>query len=416
MDGQPHLVIVGGGFGGLFAARALARAPVRVTLVDRKNHHLFQPLLYQVATAGLSATDIAAPIRSVLKSQANTTVLLADVRNVDLATRTLTTDREPLTYDALILAPGATHSYFGHDAWEPVAPGLKTIEDALEIRRRILLAFENAEQEPDPAKRAAWLTFAIVGAGPTGVELAGAIEEIAKGTLRGDFRNFDPASARVVIVDVAPRALGGFPPHLADRAAAILRSRGVELRFDTRVESIDARGLDLSDGRLEARTVLWAAGVAPSPLGRQLGVPLDRAGRVLVLPDLSVPGCPEAFVIGDLCAFQQDGEWLPGIAQPAMQEGRRAADNALRVLAGRPTVPFRYRDLGILATIGRSAAVAKIGGFEFSGFVAWFIWAMVHILNLIGFRNRIVVMLEWAWAYFSFARNARVIVDRTEND
>jgi len=414
MDGQPHLVIVGGGFGGLFAARALAHAPARVTLVDRKNHHLFQPLLYQVATAGLSATDIAAPIRSVLHAQANTTVLLADVQGVDLAARTLTTDRGPLAYDALILAPGATHSYFGHDAWEPVAPGLKTIEDALEIRRRILLAFENAEQEPDPAARAAWLTFAIVGAGATGVELAGAIEEIAKGTLRGDFRNFDPASTRVVLIDVAPRALGAFSPHLAERAAAILRSRGVELRFGTRVEGIDARGLDLSDGRLEARTVLWAAGVAPSPLGRQLGVPLDRAGRVLVAPDLSVPGHPEAFVVGDLCAFQQDGEWLPGIAQPAMQEGRRAADNALRVLQGRPTVPFRYKDLGILATIGRSAAVAKIGGIEFSGFIAWFIWAVVHVMNLIGFRNRIVVMIEWAWAYFSFARNARVIVDRGE--
>jgi len=320
-----------------------------------------------------------------------------------------------MDYDYLIVAPGARHSYFGRDQWETLAPGLKSLEDALEIRRRILLAFENAEQEPDPAARAAWLTFAIVGAGPTGVELAGAIEEIAKGTLRGDFRNFDPASTRVVLIDAAPRALGAFSPHLAERAAAILRSRGVELRFGTQVEGIDAAGLDLSDGRLAARTVLWAAGVAPSPLGRALGAALDRAGRVLVAPDLSVPGHPEAFVIGDLCAFQQDGEWLPGIAQPAMQEGRRAADNALRVLAGRPTVPFRYKDLGILATIGRSAAVAKIGGFEFAGFIAWFIWVVIHIMNLIGFRNRIVVMIEWAWAYFASARNARVIVDRTRD-
>jgi NADH dehydrogenase len=412
MADDRHIVIVGGGFGGLFAARALAHARVRVTLIDRKNHHLFQPLLYQVATAGLSATDIAAPIRSVLHSQANATVLLADVRTVDVGTRTVTTDRGPLTYDALILSPGSTDSYFGHDAWEPFAPGLKTVEDALEIRRRILTAFENAEQEPDPAARAAWLTFAIVGAGPTGVELAGAIEEVAKGTLHGDFRNFDPASARVVLVDAAPRVLGAFSPHLAERAAAILRSRGVELLLSTHVVGVDAEGVDLSSGRLAARTVLWAAGVTPSPLGKQLGVPLDRAGRVLVAPDLSLPGHPEVFVVGDLCAFQQNGAWLPGIAQPAMQEGRRAAANALRVLAGKPTTPFHYTDLGIMATIGRAAAVAKIGPFEFAGFIAWAIWAGIHVLNLIGFRNRIVVMIEWAWAYFAFARNARVIVER----
>ncbi len=412
MGDRPHIVIVGGGFAGLYAAQALAHAPVRVTLVDRRNHHLFQPLLYQVATAGLSATDIAAPIRSILHAQANTTVLLAEVRAVDPAARTITTDRGAIAYDALLLAPGATHSYFGHDAWEKDAPGLKSIEDALDIRRRILLAFENAEQEPDPAVRAEWLTFAIVGAGPTGVELAGAIQEIAMGTLTGDFRNFDPASAKVVLLDAGARVLPSFSPHLSADAAAILARRGIEVRLDTKVTGVDARGVDLGEhGRLAARTVLWAAGVAPSPLGRQLGAPLDRAGRVLVAPDLSVPGHPELFVAGDLCAFEQDGEWLPGIAQPAIQEGLHAAGNAVRRLAGRPTLPFRYKDLGVMATIGRAAAVAKIGPFEFSGFVAWAIWAFIHVANLIGFRNRIVVMLEWAWAYFAFARNARVIVE-----
>jgi NADH dehydrogenase len=409
---RPHVVIVGGGFGGLYAAKALTHAPLRVTLIDRRNHHLFQPLLYQVATAGLSSTDVAVPIRSILHAQANATVLMAVVRSIDLARRTVTTDRGEIGYDALVLAPGTVHSYFGHADWEAIAPGLKSVDDALEMRRRILLAFENAEQEPDPAVRAEWLTFAIVGAGPTGVELAGAIQEIAVGTLKGDFRNFDPASARVVLIDAEPRVLATFSPHLSAAAARILKDRGIELRLGCRVTGIDARGLDLTDGRLASRTVLWAAGVAPSPLGRQLGVPTDRAGRVLVEPDLSIPGHPEAFVAGDLCAIRWKGEWLPGVAQPAIQEGRWAARNAARLLAGRPTVPFRYRDLGILATIGRSAAVAHIGPFEFSGLIAWLIWAFVHVVNLIGFRNRIVVMLEWAWAYFAYRRNARVIVGR----
>jgi NADH:ubiquinone reductase (H+-translocating) len=409
----PHLVIVGGGFGGLYAAQALARADMRVTLVDRRNHHLFSPLLYQVATAGLSAPDIATPIRSVLRRQKNVTVLLASVTAIDAARRIVVTDRGPLAYDALILAPGTTHSYFGHDDWAPFAPGLKDVEDAFEIRRRVLIAFENAEQEPDEARRRAWLTFAIVGAGPTGVELAGALEEIAQRTLAKDFRNFDPASARVVLIDAAPRVLNTFSEHLSALADAILRRRGVELLLGRRVTGIDARGVAMGETRIEARTVLWAAGVQASPLGAALGVPLDRAGRVLVTPDLSIPGHPEVFVVGDLCALEQDGEWLPGVAQPAIQEGQHAAKNALRMLAGEPTRPFRYVDKGIMATIGRAAAVARVGKFEFGGLFAWLLWVGIHIWYLIGFRNRLVVMLEWGWAYFSFARNARVIMDRS---
>ena len=408
-----RIVIVGGGFGGLYAAQALARADAQVTLVDRRNHHLFSPLLYQVATAGLSAPDIATPIRSILRRQRNTTILLANVLAIDPANRVVTTDRGPLAYDALILAPGSTHSYFGHDDWAANAPGLKDVEDAFEIRRRILIAFENAEQEPDEGRRRAWLTFAIVGAGPTGVELAGALEEIAKRTLAKDFRNFDPASARVVLIDAAPRVLATFSEHLSRLAHATLEKRGVEILLNRRVTGIDAAGVAMGDVRIEARTVLWAAGVASSPLGAQLGAPLDRAGRVLVASDLSVPGHPELFVVGDLCAFMQDGEWLPGVAQPAMQEGRHAARNAQSVLRGEPTRPFRYLDKGIMATIGRAAAVARVGKFEFGGLLAWLIWVFIHVWYLIGFRNRLVVMLEWAWAYFSFARNARVIMDRS---
>ena len=407
-----HIVIVGGGFGGLYAAQALGRAHARITLVDRRNHHLFQPLLYQVATAGLSAPDIATPIRSILRRQRNTTVRLANVTAIDPVRRVVTTDHGPLDYDALILAPGTTHFYFGHDEWARFAPGLKDVADAFEIRRRVLLAFENAEQEPDEVRRRAWLTFAIVGAGPTGVELAGALEEIAKRTLAKDFHNFDPASARIILIDAAPRVLLTFSEYLSARADAILRKRGVEILLDRRVTGIDGQGVSMGEARVEARTVLWAAGVTSSPLGAELGVPLDRGGRVLVEPDLSVPGHPEVFVVGDLCAFQQDGEWLPGVAQPAIQEGQHAARNALRRLAGEPTAPFRYKDKGIMATIGRAAAVARVGRLEFAGLPAWLLWVSIHIWYLIGFRNRLVVMLEWAWAYFAFARNARVIIDR----
>jgi NADH dehydrogenase len=413
MSERPHIVIVGGGFGGLYAAQALRQSPVRVTLVDRRNHHLFQPLLYQVATAGLSAPDIATPIRSILRRQANVTVLLASVSAIDPARHIVETDHGPIAYDALILAAGATHFYFGHDEWAPFAPGLKDVEDAFEIRRRVLLAFENAEQEPDEARRRAWLTFAIVGAGPTGVELAGALEEIAKRTLAKDFRNFDPASTRVILIDAADRVLATFPEALSVHATTILRARGVELLLGRRVTAIDATGVTMGDVHLAARTVLWAAGVKASPLGASLGVPLDRGGRVLVAPDLSVPGRPEVFVVGDLCAFEQDGQWLPGVAQPAIQAGQHAAKNALRVLRGEPTLPFHYHDKGMMATIGRAAAVAQIGKLQLWGFVAWLMWVTIHIWYLIGFRNRLVVMIEWAWAYISFSRNARVILDRT---
>ena len=408
-----RIVIVGGGFGGLYAAHALAHADAQVTLVDRRNHHLFSPLLYQVATAGLAAPDIATPIRGILRHQKNTTVRLAEVTRVDVARKVVETDHGAIPYDVLILAPGSTHSYFGHDEWAVNAPGLKDVEDAFEIRRRVLIAYENAEQEPDDAKRRAWLTFVIVGAGPTGVELAGALEEIATRTLARDFRNFDPATSRIVLVDAAPRVLGAFSEHLSRVASDILHRRGIEVQLERRVTGIDAQGVTMGDTRIDARTVLWAAGVASSPLGAQLGAPLDRTGRVLVEPDLSLPGHPEVFVVGDLAAVKQDGEWLPGIAQPAMQEGVQAARNALLHLKGEPTKPFRYFDKGIMATIGRAAAVARVGRFEFGGFFAWLLWVFIHIWYLIGFRNRLVVMLEWAWAYFSFARNSRVIMDRS---
>ena len=413
MTGQSHIVIVGGGFGGLYAAQALGRADVRVTLIDKRNHHLFQPLLYQVATAGLSAPDIATPIRGILRHQKNTTVRLATVTRIDPAQKVVITDHGPIAYDALILAPGSTHSYFGHDAWAMYAPGLKDVEDALVIRSRILVAFENAEQEPDEARRRAWLTFAVVGAGPTGVELAGALQEIAKQTLAKDFRSFDPRDARVLLIDAGPRVLPTFSEHLSGLAERMLKQRGIEVLLDRRVTAIDADGVSMGDLRVDSKTVLWAAGVQSSPLGAQLGVPLDRAGRVLVAPDLSVPGHPELFVVGDLAAFQQDGAWLPGVAQPAIQGGQQAARNALRLLKGEPTRPFHYSDKGILATIGRAAAVAHVGRFEFGGFFAWLLWVGIHIWWLIGFRNRLVVMLEWAWAYLTFGRSARVIMDRS---
>jgi NADH dehydrogenase len=412
MEGaRPRVVIVGGGFGGLYAALGLRRAALDVTLLDRRNHHLFQPLLYQVATAGLSAPDIAAPIRSVLRGQANTTVLLAEVTAVRPNERMLELADGTLAYDFLILATGSTHSYFGHDDWAPFAPGLKDVEDAFEIRTRILLAFERAERTDDPNERARWLTFAIVGGGPTGVELAGAIVEIAHRTMARDFRRFDPRSARVVIVDAGPRVLPTFDPANSRDAEAILKKRGVEIVLDTRVTGVDERGIAMGDRRIDAGTVLWAAGVQISPLGRSLGAPLDKLGRVLVEPDLSVPGHPEIFVIGDLAAVRSGEGFLPGVAQPAIQEGRLAAKNVVLRAAGKPTRAFRYKDLGMLATIGRSAAVADIGGRTFAGFVAWLIWVFIHVAWLIGFRNRLIVMIQWAWAYFAWSRGARVIFD-----
>src|SRR5688572_2283919 len=410
---RPHVVVLGAGFGGLYATRALAGAPVRVTVVDRRNHHVFQPLLYQVATAGLAAPDIASPIRSVLRRQENATVLLAEARAVDPKARRVTLDVGVLDYDFLVVATGSTHSYFGHDAWAPYAPGLKDLEDAFEVRSRILLAFERAEAAPDEPTRARWITFVVVGGGPTGVELAGAIGEIARKTLARDFRNFDPRRARIVLVDGADRVLPAFPPESSRDAARLLAAKGVEVVLGARATKVDAAGVEL-DGRnwIEAKTVLWAAGVAMSPLAKGLDSALDRFGRVLVEPDLSVLRHPEIFVIGDLAAVPYKGEFLPGVAQPAIQEGKAAAANIVRRVRGVATQPFHYKDLGTMATVGRSAAVAIVFGQRFSGYLAWLLWVFIHITWLIGFRNRVMVMLEWAWAYFTWGRGARVILDR----
>lgn len=408
----PHVVIVGGGFAGLTAARALRRASVRVTIVDRRNHHLFQPLLYQVATAALNPADIAYPIRSVLRSQQNTRTLLARVTGIDLAKKTVHLADGDLTFDYLLLACGATHSYFGHDEWEAWAPGLKTIEDALEIRRRVLSAFEAAEREPDPARIPAILTFVVVGAGPTGVELAGALSEIGRLTVAKDFRGFDPRRLRVVLVEAASRVLPPYSERLSARAKAQLEGLGVEVRLGTQVTRIEQSGVWLGEEHIDARTVLWAAGVAASPLGKALGAPTDRAGRVMVAPDLSVPGHEHVFVAGDLMHFEQDGNLVPGVAPAAIQAGRVAAQNLLARIAGRPTKPFRYRDKGSLATIGRARAVGKIARVELHGWLAWWVWWVIHIAWLIGFRNRLAVMMGWAWQYFAFSRGARLITGR----
>jgi len=406
----PHVVVVGGGFGGLYAARALAGKPVRVTLLDRRNHHLFQPLLYQVATAALNASDIAAPLRSVLRRAKNITVLMAQVDRVDLADRCLVLDRGEIRYDALILAVGASHSYFGHEDWEQYAPGLKSLEDALEIRRRVLLAYELAEREHDAAEREALLTFVVVGGGPTGVELAGALAEIARRTIARDFRSIDPTAARVLLLEGGPRVLAAFPEPLSRRAQESLERIGVEVRTRSVVTQVTADAVWLGGEQIRTRTVLWAAGVAASPLNRTLGVALDRSGRVSVEPDLSIPGHPEAFAIGDMSVVRDtSGTALPGLAPVAMQQGARAADNVLRRLSGRPTRPFRYHDRGIMATIGRAAAVADIRGLRLSGLIAWLAWLLVHITFLIGFRNRLLVLFEWAWAYVSWHRGARLI-------
>src|SRR6266436_4084253 len=406
----PHVVIVGGGFGGLYAALALADKPVRVTLLDRRNHHLFQPLLYQVAAAALNPSDIATPLRSILRKAANITVLLAEVETVDLANRRLVLDRDEMGYDALILAAGAGHSYFGHDEWEVFATGLKTLEDALEIRRRVLLAYEAAERERDGAEQRALLTFVVIGGGPTGVELAGALGEISRQTIARDFRLIDPTKARIVLLEGGARLLSAFPESLSRSAEDALRRIGVEVRTTAIVTRVTADAVWLGDEQIRARTVLWAAGVAAAPLTRTLGVPLDRAGRVLVERDLSIPGHPEAFAIGDLCSLTaEDGRPLPGLAPVALQQGRMAARNVLHHLAGEPTEPFHYRDRGSMATIGRAAAVAVVGRLRLSGLPAWLAWLFVHITFLIGFRNRFLVLFEWAWAYLSWQRGARLI-------
>ncbi|HWO26924.1 MAG TPA: NAD(P)/FAD-dependent oxidoreductase [Kofleriaceae bacterium] len=413
---RPHVVIIGGGFGGLTAAQALAKAPVTVTLVDRRNHHLFQPLLYQVATAALNPGDIAYPIRGALAEQANARVLLAEARGIDPAARRVQLDGGELVYDYLIVATGATHSYFGKD-WSGLAPGLKSIEDALEIRRRIFLAYEAAEREADPAAQRDWLTFAVVGAGPTGVELAGALGEIGLHTLAHDFRTIDPTQVRVFLFEMADRVLGAYPPKLSEAARRSLERRHVEVRTGTRVTAIDDRGLMVSAGgaeeRVGARTVLWAAGVEASPLGAQLGAPRDRAGRVEVGPDLSVPGHPEVFVIGDLAKMVSGGAQVPGVAQGAIQGAQHAAKIITAEVAGRmkpeARPAFRYRDKGNMATIGRASAVIATKRFAKHGFLAWLLWWAVHIMFLVGYRNRVAVMLQWAWSFLTFKRGARLI-------
>ncbi len=406
-----RILILGCGFGGLFAARALRKAPVDITVLDRTNHHLFQPLLYQVATAGLAAPAVAEPIRRILAGQKNTTVLYGEAQRVDLARRIVALENgEELAYDRLILATGATDSYFGHPEWKAHAPGLKTLEDAFEIRRRILLGFEQAERETDPVKRAAWLTFVVIGGGATGVEMAGTLAEIARHTLKGEFRRFDPRNTRVVLVEASDRVLPPYPPDLSERARLQLERLGVTVWLGRRVTGSDARGVQLGNVRLEANTVIWCAGVAATPIGATLGVPLDRSGRVIVEADLSVPGHPEVQVVGDLALLASHQPPVPGVAPAAKQMGRHAARNILRALAQEPALPFRYRDYGQLATIGRSAAVAMFGRLHFSGWLAWVTWLSAHIYFLIGFRNRLVVLLDWAWAYWTFERSARIVI------
>ena len=409
----PHVVIVGGGFGGLTAAKALKRKPVRVTLVDRQNHHLFQMLLYQVATAGLSPGDIASPIRWILRRNANTRVLMADAQGVDVAGKVLTTDVGPIAFDYLILAPGVTHSYFGHDDWRAHAPGLKTLDDALGIRSRMLMAFERAERAASEDERQRWLTFIVVGGGPTGVELAGAIIEIARHALLHEFRAIDSRNATVLLLEGGPDVLPSFPQELRDRAKRDLERLGVMVRTGAKVDRIEDRVVHIGDERLEAGTILWAAGVQASPLGATLGVPLDRAGRVKVGPDLSVPGAPSIFVVGDLATLEgPQGRPLPGVAAVAIQEAKHAVGAIAADLAGRPRETFRYRNPGDLATIGRSAAVADLGWIRFAGVTAWLFWLFVHILKLTGFRNRLVVFVQWAWAYATFQRSVRLITGR----
>ena len=407
-----HVVILGGGFGGLWATRALAAAPVRVTLVDRTNHHLFQPLLYQVALAGLSAPDIAAPLRQILRRQRNVTVLMDEARSIDAQARRVELAGASLDYDWLVVATGARHAYFGHDEWSEDAPGLKTLGDALRIRRRMLAAFEAAEREADPAVQAQWLEFVIIGGGPTGVELAGTLAEIARHTLPREFRNCDPRRARIHLVEAGPRVLASMPEALSERARLQLEKLGVEVHLGQAVTHIDAEGVAMGMQRILARTVLWAAGVAASPLGATLGVERDRAGRISVGADLSLPSHPDVFVIGDLANVVQDGKPVPGVAPAAKQMGAYVAKAIRARIAGRSMPGFRYRDYGNLATIGRMAAVVDLRGLRFSGASAWLFWLVAHIFFLIGFRNRLVVMAEWIWSYFTYQRHARIIIDR----
>jgi len=418
VDADRHVVIIGGGFGGIEAARALKRAPVRLTIVDRRNHYLFQPLLYQVATAALNPSDIASPIRRIVRSQRNASVILGEAVSIDTRRKIVQLLDGEVAYDFLVVATGATHSYFGHEEWLEPAPGLKTLEDAVEIRRRVLVAYEAAEREIDESEVANWMTFVIIGAGPTGVEMAGALAEISRRVLERDFRKIDPGRARIVLIEAGPKVLPAMSPESSASARRQLERLGVEVITDSPVTAVDDRGVMHGGMRLDSRTVIWAAGVAASPLGKALGasasVKLDRAGRVIVNQDLSVAGADGVFVIGDLASISSDGKPVPGLSPAAMQEGRHAAENILRLIRGEPTLPFHYRDKGTLATIGKAAAVADIGGLHFGGLIAWLMWLFVHIFFLIGFRNRFIVVIEWAWNYARNDRGARLITGDVE--
>ncbi len=408
---MPHVVIIGGGFGGLWAAKALKHAPVRVTLVDRHNHHVFQPLLYQVATAALSPGDIASPIRWILRRQRNTRVLLAEAQNIDTAARRVDLDHgASLDYDYLIVAAGSSSSYFGHDEWQTLAPSLKTLDDALEMRGRMLLAYEIAEREENAELRRTLLTFVVVGGGPTGVEMAGAIAEIARQTLSDEFRSIRTEQARVLLVEAGPSVLAAFPESLRHAARKSLAKLGVEVRENTMVTKVEEGRVWLGSESIEAGTVVWAAGVTASPLGKTLGVPTDKAGRVLVQPDLSIPGHPEVFVVGDLAGLKDpSGQQYAGVAQVAMQQANSAAQSIVRTMKSQSRKPFRYRNLGNMATIGRNAAVADLGWLRAAGFPAWVLWLTIHIFWLIGFRNRLTVLVQWAGAYLTFQRSVRLI-------
>jgi NADH dehydrogenase len=398
----------------LYCAKALRNAPVRITLIDRHNYHLFQPLLYQVATASLAAADVAAPIRAVLRKHSNLEVWLGRVADIDVGAKCVRMADATLSYDYCIVAPGVTHAYFGHPEWAANAPGLKTIDDAVELRRRFLVAFETAEREADPVARQRLLTFVIVGGGATGVELAGAMAEIARQVMPRDFRSIDTTAARVILLEGGPRILPTYEPDLSAKAQRQLVKLGVIVRTNAMVTDIDRDRVRVGDEEIPAGSVFWAAGVLASPLGQSLGAPLDRSGRVIVKPDLSIPGHPEVIVIGDLASISTDGKPVPGVAQAAIQMGKHAADNIRRDLAGQPRRPFHYRDPGIIATIGRAAAVARIGPVKLSGLIAWLAWVFIHILMLIGFRNRIIVMIQWAWAWLAWTRSNRIITGDPE--
>jgi len=410
MNSKPHVIIVGAGFGGLEAAKKLACKDVRVTVIDRTNYHLFQPLLYQVATAALSPADIAAPVRAILSKCRNVEVILAEVQSVDVETKKVKTVDLEIDYDYLIIATGARHSYFGHNEWEKLAPGLKSLEDAIELRRRILLAFEYAEKTPDEAARRAAMNFVIIGGGPTGVEMAGAIAEISRYTMARDFRHINPSEARVILIEGEPRLLAAYPPDLSESARKQLADLGVEVRTSTRATNLTDAGVQIGDEFIPCRVKIWAAGNNASFVGKTLGVPSDRAGRVIVNDDLTIPGRPEVQVIGDLANFpHQTGQPLPGISPVAMQQGRHAARNVLAMIKGRKPQRFRYWDKGTMATIGRNKAVADLKFVHLSGLPAWLAWLFVHIVFLVGFRNRLLVLVQWAWAYLTFDKGARLI-------